>query len=85
MIGANLFLNFALPLLLKIGYGKHGKLQHGKLQSVFYCLPAVDPENLSISKLGLFVTIANDFLPLAIVVKISAEFLNLNMTTKDDQ
>ena len=68
---------------LKIGYGEHGKLQHGKLKPAFHSLPA-DPEILPISKLELFVTIANDFQPLTIVVRISAEFLNLHMATKDD-
>ena len=73
-----------LPLPLKIGYGEHDRLQHGKLKPVFHSLPAVDPEPLLISKLELFVTIAIDFQPLTIVVKISVEFLNLYMLTKDD-
>ena len=73
-----------LPLPLKIGYGEHGKLQHNKLKPVFHSLPTADPETLPISKLELFVTTANNFQPLTIVVRISAEFLNLHMTTKDD-
>ena len=52
--------------------------------NLYFILPAVDPEALPISKLELFVTIANDFQPLTIVVKISVEFLNLHTTTKDD-
>ena len=52
--------------------------------NLYFILPAVDPEALPISKLELFVTIANDFQPLTIVVKISAEFLNLHTTIKDD-
>ena len=52
--------------------------------NLYFILPAVDPEAVPISKLELFVTIANDFQPLTIVVKISAEFLNLHTTTKDD-
>ena len=51
---------------------------------VFHFLPAVDPETLPISKLELFMTISNNFQPLTIVVKISADFLNPHMTTKDD-
>ena len=54
------------------------------VKPVFHSLPAVDPETLSISKLELFVTIANDFQPLTIVVRISAEFLNLHMAIKDE-
>ena len=73
-----------LPLLLKIGYGKHDKLQHGKLKPIFHSPPAVDRETPPGSKLELFVTIANVFQPLTIIVKVSAEFLNLHMTTKDD-
>ena len=74
-----------LLLPLKIGYGEHGKLQHDKLKPVFHFLPAVDSETLpAISKLELFVTTANGFQPLTIVVRISAEFLNLHMVTKDD-
>ena len=52
--------------------------------NLYFILPAVDPEAVPISKLEPFVTIANDFQPLTIVVKISAEFLNLHTTTKDD-
>ena len=44
----------------------------------------MDPETLPISKLELFMITANNFQPLTIVVKISAEFRNLHMTTKDD-
>ena len=73
-----------LPLPLKIGYGEHGKIKHNKLTPAFHSLPAVDPETLPISKLELFVTIANDFQPLTIVVRISAEFLNLHIATEDD-
>ena len=51
--------------------------------NLYFILP-LDPEAVPISKLELFVTIANDFQPLTIVVKISAEFLNLHTTTKDD-
>ena len=51
---------------------------------VFHSLPAVDPETLLICNMELFMTIANNFQPLTIVVKISAEFLNPHMTTKDD-
>ena len=72
-----------LALPLKIGYEEHGKLQHNKLKPVFHCLPAADPETLPISKLELFVTIANDFQPLNILVKIYVEFLNFDMATKD--
>ena len=72
------------PLSLKKRYEEHGKLRHGKLKPVFHSLPAVDTETLPISKLELFVTIANDFQALTVVVKISAEFLNLHVTTKDD-
>ena len=73
-----------LPLPLKIGYGEHGKLQHNKLKPVFCSLPTADQETLLISKLELFVTIVNGFQALTIVVKISAEFLNLHVATKDD-
>ena len=72
------------PVPFKIGYGEHNKLQHGELKPLFDSLPAVDPGTLPISKFELFVTIANDFQPLTILVKISAEFLNLHMATKDD-
>ena len=51
---------------------------------VFHSLPAVDLEMLLICNMELFMTIANNFQPLTIVVKISAEFLNPHMTTKDD-
>ena len=44
----------------------------------------VDSETLPISKMELFMTIGNDFQLLTIVAKISAEFLNPHMTTKDD-
>ena len=70
-----------LLLPLEISYGEDGKLQHGKLKPVFHSLLA--PETQSISKLKLFVIIANDFQPLTIVVKSSAEFLNLYMAPKD--
>ena len=73
-----------LPLPLKTDYGEHDKLQLNKLKPVFHSLPAADLETLTISKLELFVTTANDFQPLTIVVRISAEFLNLHMATKDD-
>ena len=53
-------------------------------KAVFHSLPAVDPETLPISKMELSMTIGNDFQPLTIVVKISAEFLIPHMTTKDD-
>ena len=53
-------------------------------KSVFHFLPLVDPDTPPISTLELFMTIANNFQPLAIVVKISADFLNPHMTTKDD-
>ena len=52
-------------------------------KTVFHSLPAVDPETLSVSKMELFATIGNDFQSLAIVVKISSDFLNLQMTTQD--
>ena len=52
-------------------------------KTVFHSLPAVDPLTLPISKIELFMTITNDFRPLTIV-KISAEYLNPNMATKDD-
>ena len=54
------------------------------VKPVFYSLPAMDPETLSISKLELFVMIANNFQSLTIVVKISVEFLNFHMATKGD-
>ena len=54
------------------------------VKPVFHYLPAVDPETLSISKLELFVIIANNFQTLTIVVKISVKFLNLHMATKGD-
>ena len=50
----------------------------------FHFLPAVDPETLPVSKLELFITISKNFKSLTIVVKISADFLNPHMTTKDD-
>ena len=50
---------------------------------VFYSLPAVDPEILPISKLELFMTIANNFHPLTIVAKISEEFLKPHLTIED--
>ena len=50
----------------------------------YHLIPLVDPETLPISKSELFMTIRNDYQPLAFVVKISAEFLNLHMTSKDD-
>ena len=53
-------------------------------KSVFHFLPSVDPETLAISKLELLMTISNNFQPLTIIVKISADFLNPHMTTKDD-
>ena len=53
-------------------------------KTVFHSLPEVDPETLPISKMELFMTTGNDFQPLTVVVKISAEFLNPHMTTKDD-
>ena len=52
-------------------------------KTVFHSLSAVDPETLPISKMELFATIGNDFQSLTIVVKISADFLNPQMTTKD--
>ena len=55
-----------------------------RYKPVFNFLPAVDPEPLPISKLKLFMTIANNLQPLTIVVKISADFLNPHITTKDD-
>ena len=54
------------------------------VKPVFHSVPVVDPEPLSISKLELFVIIANNFQSLTIVVKISVEFLNLHMATKGD-
>ena len=53
-------------------------------KTVFDSLTAVDPETLPISKMELFTRIGNDFQPLTTVVKISAEFLNPHITTKDD-
>ena len=53
-------------------------------KTVFHSLPAEDPDTLTISKINLFIVIDNNFQPLTIVVKISAEFLNPLMTTKDD-
>ena len=73
-----------LSLSLEIGYGEHGKLQHGKLKSVFNSLPVVAPENLPISKLELFLTIPNNFHPLTVVVKSFTEFLNFHMALKGD-
>ena len=55
-----------------------------RYKTVFHSLPAVDPETLPISKMELFTIIGNDFQSLTIVVKISAEFLNPHITTKDD-
>ena len=55
-----------------------------RYKTVFHSLPAVDPETIPISKIELFTTIGNDFQSLAIVVKISAEFLHPHITTKDD-
>ena len=52
------------------------------VKPVFHSLPVVDLETLSISTLELFVTIANSFQSLIIVVKISVEFLNLQMGYK---
>ena len=52
---------------------------------VFHSLPVVDSESLPISKLELFMAIVNDFLKTStIVVKITAEFLNSDTTTKND-
>ena len=51
-------------------------------KTIFHSLPDVDPETLPIFKMELFMTIGNDFQPLTIV-KISAEFLNPHMITKD--
>ena len=55
-----------------------------RYKTVFYPLPAVDPKTIPISKMELFTTIGNNFQSSAIITKISAEFLNPNMTTKDD-
>ena len=55
-----------------------------RYKTVFNSLPAVDPETIPISKIELFTTIGNDFQSLTIVVKISPEFLNPHITTKDD-
>ena len=41
-------------------------------KAIFHTLPVVDPKILSISKIELFITIGNDFQPLATTVKISA-------------
>ena len=49
-------------------------------KTVFHPLPVVDPESLPISKLEHFMTIDNDYQPLAIVIKI----LNRDMSRKDD-
>ena len=53
-------------------------------KTVFHSLPAVDPKTMPISKIELFTIIGNDFQSLTIVVKISEEFLNPHITTKDD-
>ena len=53
-----------------------------RYKTVFNSLSAVDSETLPVSQ--IFTTIGNDFQLLTIVVKISAEFLNPHMTTKDD-
>ena len=50
---------------------------------VFHSLPVVDPQTLSISQLELFITIAENLQPLTIIAKISVEFVNLHMSTKD--
>ena len=55
-----------------------------RYKTVFHSLPAVDPETIPISNIELFTKIGNDFQSLNIVVKISAEFLNPHITTKDD-
>ena len=55
-----------------------------RYKTVFNSLPTVDPETIPISKIELFTTIGNDFQSLTIVVKISPEFLNPHITTKDD-
>ena len=55
-----------------------------RYKTVFNSLPAVDQETIPISKIELFTTIGNDFQSLTIVVKISPEFLNPHITTKDD-
>ena len=55
-----------------------------RYKAVFHSLPAVDPETIPISKIELFTTNGNDFQSLNIVVKISVEFLNPHITTKDD-
>ena len=52
-------------------------------KTVFNSLPAADPETLPISKMELFATIGKDFQSLTIVVMISADFLNPQVTTKD--
>ena len=52
-------------------------------KTVFHSIPVVDPETLPKSKMELSATIGNDFQSLTIVVKISADFLNSQMTTKD--
>ena len=55
-----------------------------RYKTVFHSLPAVDPETMPISKIELFTTFGNDFQLLTIVVKISEEFLNPHIPTKDD-
>ena len=55
-----------------------------RYKTVFHSLPAVDPDTIPIFKIELFTAIGNDFQSLTIVVKISAEFLNPHITTKDD-
>ena len=55
-----------------------------RYKTVFHSLPALDQEALPISKMELFITIGNHFQSLTTVVKISAEFLNPRVTTKDD-
>ena len=55
-----------------------------RYKTVFHSLPAVDPKIIPISNIELFTKIGNDFQSLNIVVKISAEFLNPHITTKDD-
>ena len=53
-------------------------------KTVFHSLPEVDPETPPTSKMEHIMTIGNDFQPLTTIVKISAEFLNPHMATKDD-
>ena len=55
-----------------------------KSKAVLYYLPEADPSTLPITKIELFITIAEDFQPLSIIAKISAEFLDRILTTKDD-